>query len=69
MVECIFFYLNMVAQTQWNLISPLCDKNVSRLLLTSGFNVKVLKINLMAFHVFFTISICAQLWLVVIDSR
>ena len=53
MVECISFYLNMVAQTQKNLISPFCDKNVSRLLCASGFNVKVLKFNLMAFCIFF----------------
>ena len=43
MVECILFCLNMVAQSQLNLISPFCDKNVSRLLRTSGFNVKFFK--------------------------
>ena len=53
MVECILFYLNMVAKAQQILISPYCDKNVSRLLGTSGFNEKVLKINLTAFYNFF----------------
>ena len=52
MFECILFYLNMVAQTLKNLISPFCDKNVSRLLRTSGFNDKVLKIILTAFSIF-----------------
>ena len=53
MVECILYYLNMVAQTQKNFISPFCDKNVSRLLRTSGFNVKILKINLTVYCGFF----------------
>ena len=43
----------MVAQTMLNLISPFCDKNASRLLRTSGFNLKVLKINLTAFCILF----------------
>ena len=54
MVKGILFYLNMVAQTQYKLISPFCDKNVSRLLHTS--NVKVLKINLKEFLMFFKMS-------------
>ena len=49
MVRNILFYQNMVAQTQYNCISPFCDKNVSRLLRTSGFNVKILKLNLTVF--------------------
>ena len=53
MIECILFYLIMVAQTQQNWISPFCDKNVSRLLRTSGFNMTVLKINLTEFCIFF----------------
>ena len=53
LVECILFYLNVVAQNQYNLISPFCDKNVSRLLRISGFNVKALKINLTALLYFF----------------
>ena len=56
MIECILFYLNMIAQTQYNLISPFCDRNASRLLRTSGFNMKVLKMNLTEFCIFFTIS-------------
>ena len=53
MVECILFDLNIVAETQQNWISPFCDKNVSRLLRTSGFNVKVFKLNLKVFCIFF----------------
>ena len=54
MVECILFYLNMVAEILLNLISPFCDENVSRILGTSGFNVKVLKINFTAFFLQFS---------------
>ena len=69
MAEYILFYLNMVAQTQKNLIVPFCDKNVSGLLRTFGFNVNVLKINLTAFCIFFTISTPVQLRLVVLNNR
>ena len=53
MIECILFYLNMIAQTQKNLISPVCDKNAAWLLRISGFNMKVLKFNLTEFCIFF----------------
>ena len=56
MVKYILFYQNMVAQIQYNFISPFCDKNVSRLLRTSGFNVKISKLNLTVFCSVFTIS-------------
>ena len=52
----MYFYLNMVGRTQWNLISQFCDKNIVRLLCTSGFNVKVLKLNLMAFFFFYNLQ-------------
>ena len=52
-VECILSYLNMVAQTQKKSIIPFCEKKVSRLLHTAGFNVNVLKINLTELCTFF----------------
>ena len=70
MVECILFYLNMVAQIKSNLIGPFCDENVSRLLRISGFDVKVLKINFTEFcNFFFTIFNGAHLRLVVMNNR
>ena len=53
MVECILFDLTMVGKTLWNLNSPFVTIDISRLLRTSGFNVKVLNINLTAFCILF----------------
>ena len=50
LVECILFDLNMVGKTHWNLISShFVAINILLLLLTSGFNMKILKINFTAF--------------------
>ena len=53
MVECSFFYLNVIGKTQWNLISLFCDDKYFTTAAHFGFNVKVLKINLTAFRYFF----------------
>ena len=69
MVRNLFILSEHVSTNSIDLISLFCDKNITRLLRTSGFNVKVLKINLTAVCNFFTISKGAQLRLVVMNNR
>ena len=59
----------MVGKIQWNLISPFVTIDIPRLLRTSGFNVKVLNINLTAFCIFSAIFKEEKIRLVVIDNR